>query len=199
MGPESDDEMIAVAVAEVEEVARTPQKKAKSTARKTKATADKSQTEHKRDKLIELSSDGIVEKSVSFIRKSNKDVIDRLYDEHENQRMKFAADFLSTLIISKFASALGSFNAVESADALSDELLSDKLLKEDVSHLTRSISPNIPFIGLISGGCTTARHVVAHIWNRKEEEPEVSDEAKHLLLHTECHNPESPASGEIHE
>ncbi|CAB4010504.1 Hypothetical predicted protein [Paramuricea clavata] len=100
-----------------EEVAELPSKKPRLTAKKPKAAAERSQTENKREKLIELSRDGIVEKS--------------------------------------FASALGSFNAVESADALSDELLSDKLLKEDVSHLTRSISPNIPFIGLISGGCTT--------------------------------------------
>ncbi|CAB4033823.1 Hypothetical predicted protein [Paramuricea clavata] len=161
MGSESDEE-ISAAVREVEEAAKTPQKKAKPTARKTKSAADKSQTESKRDKLIELSRDGVIEKSASFIRKSNKDVVDTLYHEYESQRMSCASDFLSTLIISKFASVLGSFGAVESSEKLSDELLSDKLLKDDVSYLTRMISPNISFIGLISGGCTTAKHVVAH-------------------------------------
>ncbi|CAB3999704.1 Hypothetical predicted protein [Paramuricea clavata] len=191
MGSESDEE-ISNAVREVEEAAKAPQKKAKSTARK---TADKSQTESKRDKLIELSRDGVIEKSASFIRKSNKDVVDRLYHEYESQRMSCASDFLSTLIISKFASILGSFGAVESSEKLSEELLSDKLLKDDVSYLTRTISPNIPFIGLISGGCTTAKHIVAHKWNKKEE---VSEEAKHILLHSEeeeeCHNSESPTT-----
>ncbi|CAB3978275.1 Hypothetical predicted protein [Paramuricea clavata] len=184
MGSESEEEFFEV-VREVEEAAKTPQKKARSTARKTKSTADKSQTERRRDKLIELSRDGIVEKSASFIRKSNKDVIDRLYQEYESQRMSCASDFLSTLIISKFASILGSFNAVESSEKLSEELLSDKLLKDDVSYLTRMISPNIPFIGLISGGCTTAKHVVAHKWNKKEKTEEISEEAKHILLHSE--------------
>jgi hypothetical protein len=99
--------------------------------------------------------------------------------------MSYAGDFLSTLIISKFASVLGSLNAVESSEKLSEELLNDKLLKDDVSYLTRTISPNIPFIGLISGGCTTAKHVVALKWKKEE----VTDETKHLLLHTECHNP----------
>ena len=163
---------------EVEEAANPPQKK-------TKSTAKKSQTENKRKKLIELSKDGVVDKTAVFIRKSNKDVIDKLYDEHEHQRMSYASEFLSNLIISKFASVLGSFNRVESSDQLSEELLGDKLLKDDVAYLTRTISPNIPFIGLISGGCTTAKHVVAHKWNKKEE-------AKHLLLHTECHNSEKP-------
>ncbi|CAB3984758.1 Hypothetical predicted protein [Paramuricea clavata] len=191
MGTESDEEIFE-AVREVEEAAKVPQKKA----RKTKSTADKSQTEHKRDKLIELSRDGIIEKSASFIRKSNKDVVDRLYHEYESQRMSCASDFLSTLIISKFASVLGSFGAVESSEKLSEELLSDKLLKDDVAYLTRTISPNIPFIGLISGGCTTAKHVVAHKWNKKEEPEEVSEEVKHLILHTECHNSENPTTGE---
>ncbi|CAB4000203.1 Hypothetical predicted protein [Paramuricea clavata] len=181
MGTESEEEIFE-AVREVEEAAKVPHKKA----RKTKSTADKSQTEHKRDKLIELSRDGVIEKSASFIRKSNKDVVDRLYHEYESQRMSCASDFLSTLIISKFASVLGSFGAVESSEKLSEELLSDKLLKDDVAYLTRTISPNIPFIGLISGGCTTAKHVVAHKWNKKEEPEEVSEEAKHILLNTEC-------------
>jgi hypothetical protein len=96
--------------------------------------------------------------------------------------MSYASEFLSNLIISKFASVLGSFNMVESSDQLSEELLSDKLLKDDVAYLTRTISPNIPFIGLISGGCTTAKHVVAHKWSKSED---VSEEAKHMLLHTE--------------
>ena len=170
---------------EVEEVANPPQKKARK--------PEKSQTENKRKKLIELSKDGVVDKTPGFIRKSNKDVIDKLYDEHEHQRMSYASEFLSNLIISKFASVLGSFNMVESSDQLSEELLGDKLLKDDVAYLTRTISPNIPFIGLISGGCTTAKHVVAHKWNKKED---VSEEAKHLLLHTECHNSENPSTGE---
>ncbi|CAB3999226.1 Hypothetical predicted protein [Paramuricea clavata] len=191
MGTESEVEIFE-AVREVEEAAKVSQKKAKSTARKTKSTADKSQTEHKRDKLIELLRDGIIEKPASFIRKSNKDVVDRLYHEYESQRMSCASDFLSTLIISKFAAVLGSFGAVESSDKLSEELLSDKLLKDDVAYLTRTISPR-----LISGGCTTAKHVVAHKWNKKEEPEEVSEETKHLLLHTECYDLEGPTTGEI--
>jgi hypothetical protein len=99
--------------------------------------------------------------------------------------MSFAGDFLSTLIISKFASVLGSLNAVESSEKLSEELLSDKLLKDDVAYLTRTISPSIPFIGLISGGCTTAKHVVRHKWS------------KPTVVHTECPKSENHLSGEI--
>ena len=175
---ESEDELFEAALREVEEAAKPQPKK--------KPTASKSQTEKKREKLLELSKDGLIEKSASFIRKSNKSVANKLYDEYENQRMSCASDFLSTLIISKFASVLGSLNAVESSEKLSEELLNDKLLKDDVAYLTRTISPSIPFIGLISGGCTTAKHVVAHKWK---------DEPKPTLLHKECHNSENHPNG----
>ena len=172
---ESEDELFEAAIRDVEEAAKPPPKK--------KPTASKSQTEQKRDKLIELSKDGTVRKSASFIRKANKGVVEKLYNDYEEERMSFAGAFLSTLIISKFASALGGIGAVESSEKLSEELLSDKLLKDDLAFLTRSISPSIPFIGLISGGCTTAKHVVNHRWS------------KPLLLHKECHNSENHTNG----
>jgi hypothetical protein len=181
---ESDDELFEAALRDVEEAAKTTPKK--------KTTTSKSQTEQKREKLIELSKDGTVKKSASFIRKSNKGIVEKLYHDYEEERMSFAGDFLSTLIISKFASVLGSLNTVESSEKLSEELLNDKLLKDDVAYLTRMISPNIPFIGLISGGCTTAKHVVSHKWKKEE----ITEEAKHILLHTECPNSENRSSGE---
>ena len=187
---ESEDELFEAALRDVEEATKPQPKK--------KPTASKSQTEKKKEKLLDLSKDGTIEKPTSFIRKANKGIVEKLYNDYEEQRMSYAGDFLSTLIISKFASVLGSLNAVESSEKLSEELLNDKLLKDDVAYLTRTISPNIPFIGLISGGCTTAKHVVAH--KRKKEEshpPEVSEEAKHILLHTECHNLENHSNGEI--
>jgi hypothetical protein len=174
---ESEDELFEAASRDVEEAAKPQPKK--------KPTASKSQTEQKRDKLIELSKDGTVKKSASFIRKANKGVVEKLYNDYEEGRMSFAGEFLSTLIISKFASALGSIGAVESSEKLSEELLSDKLLKDDVAYLTRTISPSIPFIGLISGGCTTAKHVVKHKWS------------KPTVVHTECPKSENHSSGEI--
>jgi hypothetical protein len=140
---ESETELFEAAIRDVEEAAKPQTKK--------KPTASKSQTEKKREKLIALSKDDLIEKSASFIRKSNKSVVDKLYDEYENQRMSCASDFLSTLIISKFASVLGSLNAVGSSEKLSEELLNDKLLKDDVAYLTRTISPNIPFIDSYQG------------------------------------------------
>ena len=59
---------------------------------------------------------------------------------------------------------------MESADKLSEELLADNLLRADVTSLTQMIFPHIPLIGLISGGCTMAKHVVAHKWSKPKVE-----------------------------
>ena len=141
---ESDNEIFEAALKKVEEAAKPLPKK--------------SPTAKKKEKLIALSNDGLIDKPANFIRKANKSVVDKMYDEYENQRMSCASDFVSALIISKFALVLA------------EELLNDKLLKDDVAYLTRSISPHIPFIGLISGGCTTAKHVVAHKWSKPKVE-----------------------------
>jgi hypothetical protein len=95
----------------------------------------------KREKLDQLSRDGIIDKSPAFIKKANKKLIEKLYSEYESERFGKASDFMTVLIISKFASVLGGIDAVESADKLSEELLADELLRVDVNSLTRMILP----------------------------------------------------------
>jgi hypothetical protein len=153
---ESDTEIFNAALKKIEEVTK-PLPKASPTARK-------------KEKLIALANDGLIEKSPAFIRKANKSVVEKMYDEYENQMLSCASDFMTVLMISKFASVLGGIDAVESSEKLSEELLNDKLLRDDVTYLTRMISPHVPFIGLISGGCTTAKHVVAHKWSKPKVE-----------------------------
>ncbi|CAB4010881.1 Hypothetical predicted protein [Paramuricea clavata] len=130
-------------------------------------------------------------KAKSTARKT-KPTADKSQAEHKRNKL---IELSKDGVIDKTAR---SFNAVESSEKLSEELLSDKLLKDDVCYLTRTISPNIPFIGLISGGCTTAKHVVAHKWKKKEKTEEISEEAKHILLHSEeeCLDSESRTTGE---
>ncbi|CAB4014577.1 Hypothetical predicted protein [Paramuricea clavata] len=55
--------------------------------------------------------------------------------------------------------------------------------KSQTEH--RRIIPSMFSLRLICGGCTTAKHVVAHKWNKKGKTEEISEEAKHILLHSE--------------
>ena len=108
-----------------------------------------------------------MDKSVAYIKKASQKVINKLYTEYERKRMQKANEFLTDLLISRFVNTLG-LDAIESTEELTKE--SDELLKGDVHSLVERITPHIPFLGIISGGITTAKHLYGHKTN-KEEEP----------------------------
>ena len=50
------------------------------------------------------------------------------------------------------------------------ELRIDDLLKSDVIKVVERISPYIPFLGFLSGGITTAKHVYEHKTKNTEQQ-----------------------------
>lgn len=73
--------------------------------------------------------DGEIEQSVKYIRRASARNIDRIYSEYEAKRLEKANEFLTDLILSKFANLLGGLGALESSEALDEELQKGKLLK----------------------------------------------------------------------
>ena len=67
-------------------------------------------------------------------------------------------------------------DAIESPEELSKELEKDELLKRDVSCIVETLSTYIPFVGFLSGGITTAKHIYSHSvegeeTRKREEQP----------------------------
>ena len=60
----------------------------------------------------------------------------------------------------------------ESPDEISNDLKKNELLKRDVYDLVEKISPFIPFLGIISGGITTAKHIYSHKTENPQEDTE---------------------------
>ncbi|CAB4009482.1 Hypothetical predicted protein [Paramuricea clavata] len=116
-------------------------------------------TEEKRAALIVMSEDGELEKSVELIRKANRKTINKIYQECERRRKRKADEFLTDLIISKFACLLGGLNAISDSEELNKELMSDELLRGDVCRAVAMITPYVPFLGILSGGITTVKHI----------------------------------------
>ena len=128
-----------------------------------KPTENTSDTvEKKRDVLLKLAEDGDLDKSVAHIKKASQKVINKLYTEYECKRMQKANEFLTDLVISRFFKTLGGLDAIESPEALSNELKKDELLKRDVYSFVEKVSPYIPLLGILSGGITTAKHIYDH-------------------------------------
>ena len=96
------------------------------------------------------------------VKKASRKLIDKLYAEYERKQMRKANEFITNSIISKFAGVLGGLNAIESPEELSKELGKDELLKKDVYRIVETLSPYIPFVGFLSGGITTAKHIYNH-------------------------------------
>ena len=53
-------------------------------------------------------------------------------------------------------------DGLDAIDVLSDELRKDNLFKKDVQKAVELISPYIPYLGILSGGVTTAKHIHEH-------------------------------------
>ena len=108
-------------------------------------------------------------------------------NEYERKRMQKANEFLTDHLISKFADALGSLDAIEKPEVLSEELQEDDLLKSDVIKVVEKISPYIPCLGFLSGGITTGKHIYDHKKKNKNK-----SEAKFEEIPTENKDTYSP-------
>ena len=104
---------------------------------------DSKESEKKRKELLKMAEDGEMDKSVAYIKKASGKVIDKLYTEYERKRMQKANEFLTDMLISKFANTLGGLDAIESPEKLSNDLKKDELLKRDVYNLVEKITPYI--------------------------------------------------------
>ena len=130
-------------------------------------------TDKKRGELLKLAEDGDLDKSVAFIKKASSKAIDKLFSEYDRKRSQKANEFLTDLLISKFSDMLGGLDAIDSTDTLTNDLKKDELLKGDVYRLVEKISPFIPFLGFVSGGVTTAKHVYEHKTKPQDIDPKL--------------------------
>ena len=72
----------------------------------------------KRDELLTLAENGDLDKSIAYIKKASKKVINKIHAEYQRKSMEDAYDFLTDLSISLIAKSLGGFDAIESPDVL---------------------------------------------------------------------------------
>ena len=113
-----------------------------------------------REELLKLSDDGELERTPAAIKKASEKTLRKWHAEVEKKRERKANEFLTDLLLSKFAGVLGGLQAIEDEKVLTQELQRDELLKRDVMRLVAAISPYVPLIGLLSGGVTLATHVM---------------------------------------
>ena len=90
-------------------------------------------------------------------------VADKIYAEYEDRRLQKVNVFLTDLVRSRFSDILSGLDAIESSEALNNELQKDRLLKSDIGTIVRQLTPYVPALGILSCGITTSKHVYSHI------------------------------------
>ena len=83
----------------------------------------------KRDELLTLAENGDLDKSIAYIKKASKKVINKIHAEYQRKSMEDAYDFLTDLSVSLIAKSLGGFDAIESPDVLFKELQKKCIVK----------------------------------------------------------------------
>jgi hypothetical protein len=87
---------------------------------------------------------------------------------------------LAEALIEKFSDLMEAINMVDSGNELREELNQDKMFKSDVKSVVAKLSPYIPYLGIVSGGVTTVKHVYRRAPEQppsEEEVPKTDDQA----------------------
>jgi hypothetical protein len=124
--------------------------------------------------LIRLSNAGETTQSEKYLRKASDKVItkvrkDYIVAQHPAEKANI---LLTEALIDKFSGLMEAINMVDSGEELKTELNQDKLFRSDVKSVVGKLSPYIPYLGIVSGGVTTVKHV----YRRTPEPPPPSEE-----------------------
>ena len=130
-------------------------------------TAENTEIEDSRAELIRLSNAGEIKQSESYLKKASGKVIMKIRREYIVAQREKANVVLAEALIEKFSDLMEAISMVDSGNELREELNQDKLFKSDVKSVVAKLSPYIPYLGIVSGGVTTVKHV----YRRTPEQP----------------------------
>ena len=140
------------------------------------SNAENTEIEDSRAELIRLSNAGEIKQSESYLKKASGKVIMKIRREYIVAQREKANVVLAEALIEKFSDLMEAISMVDSGNELREELNQDKLFKSDVKSVVAKLSPYIPYLGIVSGGVTTVKHV----YRRTPEQPpseETDDQA----------------------
>ena len=141
--------------------------------------AENTEIEDSRAELIRLSNAGEIKQSESYLKKASGKVIMKIRREYIVAQREKANVVLAEDLIEKFSDLMEAISMVDSGNELREELNQDKLFKSDVKSVVAKLSPYIPYVGIVSGGVTTVKHVYRRTPEQppSEEGPETDDQA----------------------
>ena len=106
-----------------------------------------------------MSNAGEITQSEKYLRKASEKVIRKVRKDYIVAQREKANIVLTEALIDKFSDLMEAINMEDSAKELKTELNQDKLFSSDVKSVVGMLSPYIPYLGIVSCGVTTVKHV----------------------------------------
>ena len=129
-----------------------------------------------RDELIQLSEEGKIKHKKKFLKEANDEMIKRISKEYVAKQLEATNDQVANMIVDKFSDLLEQTDMVENDCGLKEKLSENKLFRNDLKSFVGSVTPYVPYIGLVSGLITVAGYVVYKKLRSSENENEEDED-----------------------
>ena len=113
-----------------------------------------------RDELIQLSDEGKIKYKKKFLKEADDATIEKISKEYVAKQLDATNERVADIIIEKFSDLLAQTEMVENECDLKKELSKNKMFRNDLKSFVGSVTPYVPYIGLISGFLTVGGFIV---------------------------------------
>ena len=113
-----------------------------------------------RDELIQLSDEGKIKYKNKFLKEVDDETIEKISKEYEAKQLDVTNEQLADMFVGKFSDLLEQTEMVDKVCDLKKKLSENNLFKNDLKNFVGSVTPYIPYIGLISGLLTVGGYII---------------------------------------
>ena len=124
------------------------------------------------DEVIQLSEEGKIKHKKKFLKEADDETIERISKEYVAKQLEETNEQVANIIVEKFSDLLEQTDMVENDCGLKEKLSENKLFRNDLRSFVGSVTPYVPYIGLVSGLLTVAGYVVYKKLRSSENENE---------------------------
>ena len=123
-----------------------------------------------RAKLISLAERGKINYSPEYIKRANRDTLEKIKIKYDRKITEKSSKMVSNLLVSKLSDILEKTDLIESSDVLKQKLDENELFKEELDELVNEqLMPYIPKIGLVSGGVSVVEEIIIKRTKKQNE------------------------------
>ena len=115
--------------------------------------------EEYKEELLRLVSEKKIKHTAKYIENATEETLKKIYDEYQRQELDEVNEKVTDVLITKISKLMANLDLVKDNVSLEDDLSKNELFKRDVKRIIGYLTPDVPLVGLVSGGITVGAHV----------------------------------------